>query len=296
MQDVRGLNGIGQGGDGIGQGAIGSFVGQSTGPNEGVQRAATGGPNMEQGMRKPQGFLGFLGNIASIAAPFIPGVGGLVAKGVGALAGTVSGMQAQDQADKAFGAATGAQTGIAGELARGPQLDPLINQEKAGISSAVSNSNVANPGRLIADLFGSAITNAIGGVTQGRNQALGEAANIYSGVGSLAADAAKSVGNPFDPLATWAAELQGKTQGTGVGQTPTASGGSVATGAGSQTAAPSQPPPPPAVSSFGGSSLQMGLPGYSGVGNSGAAGGIASPQFGMRTKDIPANKPLPNKF
>jgi hypothetical protein len=139
---VNAFNGMGQGAQGFGQGGIGASVGMSQGPNLGINRAATGGPNMDQSAqppavnaaqpgatgqnatRKTSGFLSFLAPIAEAAASFIPGVGPLVSAGIGAIAGGI----AQNNASNAANAANANVSGLAGQLATGPSLAPLIKQ------------------------------------------------------------------------------------------------------------------------------------------------------------------------
>ena len=164
----------------------------------------SGGATAPNTQRKPMGFLDFLGGIASTAASFIPGVGGLVAGGLGHLISGVSQSNQQNQAASAAQASTGAQNQIAGQLSSGPALGGLIQAEKAGITSAVDNSNAANPGKLMMDLFGGAISNAISGVAQQRNAGLASAADIYKGTGATAQQAATAGGNAWQPLANWA--------------------------------------------------------------------------------------------
>ncbi len=240
---MNGVDGINQGGEGLAQGGIGSFVGKATGSLTGMNRAATGGPNMNQAvsqptaasptggateansLRKPMGFLDFLGGIASTAASFIPGVGGIVAGGLGKLISGVSQSNAQNAAANAAQAGTNAQNSLAGSLASGSALAPLIKQEQAGITSAVDNSNAANPGKLMMDLFGGAISNAISGVAQTRQAGQVDAAGIYQNTTNRAQTAATAGGNAWQPLANWGASLKPKT--------PATPGTTTATGAGS---------------------------------------------------------------
>lgn len=239
---VNAFNGMSQGAEGFAQGNIGSSVGRSQGPSLGINRAATGGPNMDQSAPNPlasqpgatgqnatrqtQGIFSFLSGIlpiASVAANLIPGVGPLISAGLGAITGSVN----QNKANQAAGAANSAQAGIAQQLASGPQLDPLIKQEQAGISSAVQNSNAANPGKLMADLFGGAFSSAIGGVASNRTQALEDASNIYGGQATAATTAANAQGNPFTALAAAITPNTPGSPGTGLlsGGAQTAPGG-----------------------------------------------------------------------
>lgn len=265
---MNGVDGITQGGEGMAQGGIGSFVGKATGSLTGMNRAATGGPNMEQSvsqpsaasppsgttapntLRKPQGFLDFLGGIASMAAPFIPGIGGIVAKGAGALFSGLGTQNAQNQAANAAQAGTNAQNSLAGSLASGSALAPLIKQEQAGITSAVDNSNAANPGKLMMDLFGGAISNAIGGVASQRQSGQEAASNIYGQTGQVARTAATAGGNAWQPLANWATSNAPKPQTPGTPGT--------ATGAGSTAADNSIPVPNSAFAPIGGNATPSG--------------------------------------
>jgi hypothetical protein len=147
--------------------------------------------------RATQSFLSSILPIATVAANFIPGVGPLVSAGLG----VVSGIVAKNAAQQAANAALGNQSQIASELASGPNLDPLIKQEQAGITSAVENSNAANPGKLLMDSLGGAFSNAISGVASGRNSALTSAAGIYGGQGTAAQSQAAAI-NPFSGLSS----------------------------------------------------------------------------------------------
>ncbi len=226
---VNTVNGMGQGPAGFGQGAIGSQVGQHQGPGIGIDRAATGGPNMDQTAQAPTGatapnatatnatsaplgsparqsqsFLGFLGGLGSVAS-LIPGPIGMIGGLVSGIANGVQGTNAKNQANAAAGAATQNQVGIAQDLVNGPNLAPLIKEEQAGMTQAVNNANTANPGKTLLDAFGQAYENAIGGVASGRNQALESASNIYGGVGTSATNASTAIGNPWSSLGTSAA-------------------------------------------------------------------------------------------
>jgi hypothetical protein len=261
---VNAVNGMNQGSAGFGQGAIGSQVGQSQGPDIGINRAATGGPNMDQTAQAPTpnttgatapnsvrttqsagSFFSSLGGLASAIGTVVPG-----ASILGGLFSAIGGSQAQQAASAASAASTANQNAIAGQLATGPSLAPLIKQEQAGITSAVNNSNAANPGKLLMDLFGQSISNAIGGVASQRNTGLNDAANIYKNTGDAATTAATSQGNPFGGLGTALSGLTGagaggSTTGTFGLNVPTPSPlGGVATGAGSATSAPMAPPTP----------------------------------------------------
>src|SRR3981081_1533403 len=222
---MAGIDGMNQGGEGIAQGGIGSFVGKATGSLTGMNRAATGGPGMHQSLsqptaaspispggagtpqnstRKPQSFLGFLGGLLPVAASFIPGIGPIASKamtGIGSLLGGISQQNQQNAAAGAAQASTGAQNAIAGQRAGGPNLGQQTRRPRAGITSAVDNSNAANPGRLMMDLFGGAISNAIAGDASQRNAGLSNAAGIYQGTGATAQQAATAGGNPWQPLA-----------------------------------------------------------------------------------------------
>ncbi len=229
---VNTVNGMGQGSAGFGQGAIGSQVGQHQGPGIGIDRAATGGPNMDQtaqtpgapaapqaqggatgqnATRKPSDFLGFLGGLGSVAS-MIPGPIGMIGGLVGGLANGIKGQNAKNSANAAANAATQSESAIAQNLVNGPDLAPLIKEEQAGMTSAVGHANTANPGKTLLDAFGGAFQNAIGGVASQRNQALESASNIYGGIGKNATDAASAVGNPWSSLGT---SLPGAVGGLG---------------------------------------------------------------------------------
>jgi hypothetical protein len=213
---VNAFNGMSQGAEGFAQGNIGSSVGRSQGPSLGINRAATGGPNMDQSAPQPQGpnvtaggatapnatrhtsdFWSSFLPIAAVAANFIPGVGPIVSAGLGAVSSQIS----KNAAQHAANAALGNQSALAGQMATGASLSPLITQEKAGITSAVNNSNAANPGKLLMDLFGGAITNAIGGVSSNRLAGQEAAAGIYGGQGTAAQQSAAAAPNPFTSIA-----------------------------------------------------------------------------------------------
>lgn len=264
---VNAFNGMNQGSAGFGQGAIGSQVGQSQGPDIGINRAATGGPNMDQTAQPPstspanmssdtkgatapnsirttQGagsFFSTLGGISSAIGTVYP-----PAAIAGAAFSAIGGMQAQGAASAAAAASTANQNNIAGQLASGPALSPLIKQEQSGITQAVQNSNAANPGKLLMDMFGQSISNAIGGVAQQRNTGLNDAANIYKNTGDSATTAATAQGNPFGGLGTALSGIKGDTTSNFLtpGQ-PSAVSTGVATGAGSSgTLAPPTPANP----------------------------------------------------
>ena len=214
---VNAVNGMGQGPSGFGQGAIGSQVGQSQGPGIGIDRAATGGPNMDQAtpgatspnatatnatsaqpgtsQRKTQDFLGSIGGILS--ATGIPGLTQL-----GGLATGISASKAQNAANAAASAATTNEVNIAQQLDSGPNLAPLIQQEQAGMTQAVNNANTANPGKTLLDAFGTAFTNAIGGVASSTAKSQEAAADIYGNVGKSATAASQAIGNPWSALGT----------------------------------------------------------------------------------------------
>lgn len=231
---VNTVNGMGQGSAGFGQGAIGSQVGQHQGPGIGIDRAATGGPNMDQtakvpganapnataqnATRKPEGFLSFLGGLGSVAS-LVPGPIGMIGGLVSGIAGGIEGQNAKNSANAAANAATQNEVGLAQNLASGPDLAPLIKAEQAGMSQAVDNANTANPGKTLLDAFGQSFTNAIGGVASQRNQGQEDAAGIYQNVGTAATNASTAIGNPWSSLGTSAGGggLGGLISGIGQG-------------------------------------------------------------------------------
>ena len=219
---VNAVNGMGQGPAGFGQGAIGSQVGQHQGPGIGIDRAATGGPNMDQtaqaptgatapnatapnaapgAKRKPQDALGVIGGLGS-AASVVPGPIGVIGGIVGGIANGIQAQNAKKAAVAAANAATQNESVIAQDLVNGPELAPLIKEEQAGMTSAVQNANTANPGKTLLDAFGGAFQSAIGGVASGRNQALESAAGIYGTEAAAATSAANAIGNPWSGLGT----------------------------------------------------------------------------------------------
>jgi hypothetical protein len=177
------------------------------------------GATAQNATRKPSGFLSFLGSVAAVAAPFL-GPLAPVAALAGAGLNALGAQQTQNSANAAAQAATGNETALAQQIAQGPPLAPLIKQEQAGLSSAVDHANTANPGKTLLDGMGQAFTNAIAGVTQGSDQALGSAAGIYGNVGQAATSAAQAQGNPWATFGGAVSKYTGaQTPGAGaVGQ------------------------------------------------------------------------------
>jgi hypothetical protein len=213
MNDPRGIPGQNQGFQGSTQGGIGSLVGKLAGPSEGIARAASGGMEGKtpaDAQRKSMGFFDFLKPIVGA----IPGVGTALSLGMDAL-GAVQGLNAQNQAKRAAGAAQGAQgsalagqTSIANQLAGQQDYSGIINAEKSGVNTFMRDQGgVANPGAVAKDMLGQNVENAISGVLGQRTNQVGEASSIlggtasaYNQIGQQAGAAAQ--GNPFSSFMT----------------------------------------------------------------------------------------------
>ncbi len=199
--------------------------------------------------RKPEGFLSFLGGLGQVAS-LVPGPIGMIGGLVSGIAGGIGGQNAKNQAGAAANAATQNEVGLAQNLASGPNLDPLIKAEQAGMTQAVNNSNAANPGKTLLDAFGGAFQNAIAGVTEGRQRGQEAAAGIYGNVGQQATNASAAIGNPWSSLGT---SVAGASSGIGslFGKKPSApQEGTPGYSSGATVEAPTSPTNP--VSAGGG--------------------------------------------